>query len=120
MDILGIDIMEIDKDFIKRKYTDDDELLQLLKDSLDGNDEIFLGGPTYKFGDCLVHSFITYSPSGDVTGEILIKCLQNINKYMKYDCTIATSILFLDGHGSRFEECFLSYINPEQGSEGNK
>ena len=64
---------------------------------------ICIGGSTYKVGDCIVYPFITFSPIGGITRDILIKYLQHIDDHINYDCTITNTTIFLDGHGSRFE-----------------
>jgi len=107
MDILGIDIMGMEEDYLKRKYEHDDEVMQLLEDSIDGKDNMFACGPICKVGDHIVHPFVTCSPSSGITGEIFTKFLQHIDDHMNDDCTITTPTLLLDGHGSRFEEYFL-------------
>ena len=92
----------------------------MLDNIINDDDKIFKGGPTCKVGNCLVPPFVVCSTNGGISGDILTNCLKHIVKHMNYDRIIATPTLFLDLHGSRFEEFLLSYINPEQENEGNK
>ena len=78
-----------------------------------GPGKYFPGGPKCKFNGKEVPCYIDASPKGSVTSDILadmLKWIDDIGVYPRREGG-PTPFLLLDGHGSRLEVLFLSYIN---------
>ncbi len=78
-----------------------------------GPEKYYPYGPTCNLNGKQVPAVVTCSPSGSITSEILRSVLTHLNKYIEFDQTEATPFLLLDGHQSRFELPFLTYIQSE-------
>ena len=78
-----------------------------------GPGKYFPGGPKCKFRGVDVPCFVTCSPKGSITSQILadvLKWLDDLHIFPR-DNNSPTPFLLLDGHGSRLEIPFLEYIN---------
>ena len=72
----------------------------------------FPGGPTCEFQGKEVPCLCRWSEKGSVTSAILVDILATLDHYEIFDRSNgAKQFLLLDGHGSRLETPFLSYIN---------
>ncbi len=72
-------------------------------------------GPECNFKGKNVSCFCCCSESGSITGSLLRKMLEAINKLQVFDrVTGLNPFLLLDGHGSQFELEFLEYIHTEE------
>ena len=99
-DRLGIDIFaECDED--------------ILSDANYGPGKYFPGGPRCTFNGTDIPCYINASPKGSITSDILADILKWIDDKGVYPRNEngPTPFLLLDGHGSRLEIPFLSYIN---------
>ena len=90
----------------------DEDLIRMMEENSNDSGKIFPGGPTYHVGDKIIPSFITCSTSGGITAKILTQCVRHIDKYLALDGSVVTPSLVLDGHNSRFDFEFLTYIYP--------
>jgi len=81
-----------------------------------GDGKYFPGGPTCSFRGQKVPCFIATTPKGSITSTLLKSMLQRLDKTGIYPRKPGqpTPFLLLDGHGSRLELPFLSYINDEK------
>ena len=78
-----------------------------------GPGKYFPGGPRCRFRGIDVPCYVTCSPKGSITSQILadvLKWLDDRNVFPRDDNS-PTPFLLLDGHGSRLEIPFLQYIN---------
>ena len=81
--VLGVDVLASTYDEIKKTVkliTDDNALMiQNIKIS-----HIFPGGPTCYVRDTIIFQFITYSPSGGITSEILTNIMmQRLGQHLQ-------------------------------------
>ena len=77
------------------------------------NTKLFPGGPTCRVGDKEVPAMVTCSPSGGITSQLLRDMLFHIDSHSiipRFPGS-PTPCIILDGHSSRLELPFLSYIN---------
>ena len=82
-----------------------------------GNDKLFPGGPSpCFFKGKEVPAFVTSSEGGGINCSILKEIFERLDKleiYGKDRRNGLTPFVLLDGHGSRFELEFLTYITHE-------
>ena len=113
--ILGFDVLAGTEDEIEKAAnllnSDNDAFIQNMTTS-----HMFPGGPTCHVGDKVIPPFITCSPSGGITSQILADMMQWLDRHLQLPrhpgCP--TPCILLDGHGSRLEIPFLTYVsNPE-------
>jgi len=81
-----------------------------------GPGKYFPGGPRCTFRNIDLPCYVTCSPKGSITSTILADILKFIDDrkvFPRHDNN-PTPFLLLDGHGSRLEIPFLSYINNPQ------
>ena len=73
----------------------------------------FPGGPRCEFRGHKIPCYIGTSPKGSITSELLTDMLRRIDKIGVFPRLQdqPTPFLLLDGHGSRLEVPFLSYVN---------
>ena len=73
----------------------------------------FPGGPKYIFRGIEIPCYITLSPKGSITSEILADILKFIDSPDLFLRNVGgpTPFILFNGHGSRLELPFLSYIN---------
>ena len=72
----------------------------------------FPGGPVCTFRNKKVPALIRWTESASITSQVLVEELQLIDKLELFPRTDTVKpFLLLDGHGSRLEMPFLSYIN---------
>ena len=90
----------------------------MFEGDLNSRNNIFPEGPICNIEGKEVPPFVTCSPSGGITSEILTNSLKHIDNYLNFDRSVATLSLQIDGHASRFDERFLSYINPVDNKDG--
>ena len=77
-----------------------------------GEGKLFPGGPTCLVKGIRVPCFIRWSEKGSMTSEILKEALETLDCLKVFDRVEGRKpFLLVDGHGSRFELPFLSYIN---------
>ena len=76
-----------------------------------GKGKRFPGGPSCTYQGKEVPCLTRWSPKGSITSQILVDILATIDQLGVIDRTIAKPFLLLDGHGSRLEIPFLSYIH---------
>ena len=81
-----------------------------------GPGKYFPGGPRCNFRNVDLPCYVTCSPKGSITSTILADILKFIDDrgvFPRHDNN-PTPFLLLDGHGSRLEVPFLSYVNDQQ------
>ena len=120
VDIMGCDLMATDSESVFKYNTEDEDLMRLLADDVKGENGVFSGGPTCVVDGKSIPPYVTCSTSGGITPEILTNSLKHLDEYMSFDRSTATPTLLLDGHGSRFDETFLEYANPDNEEKGWK
>jgi hypothetical protein len=78
-----------------------------------GAGKLMPGGPTCMFRDKEVPCYITATPHGGITGEILTDCLRVMDDLDLFPRVAGgpTPVLLIDGHQSRFDLDFLAYIH---------
>jgi len=78
-----------------------------------GKGKYFPGGPKCNFRGAEIPCYITCSPKGSITSEILADMLKWIDSFGVFPRVPGgpTPFLLLDGHGSRLSVPFLKYIN---------
>jgi len=78
-----------------------------------GEGKYFPGGPTCTFRGCKIPCYVTATPKGSITSEVLRNMLRRIDQTGACPRVPggSTPFLLLDGHGSRLELPFLSYVN---------
>lgn len=78
-----------------------------------GKGKYFPGPPKCHFRGKEVPCYVTHSPKGSITSTILTDVLRHIDRIDVFPRgeTNPTPFLLLDGHGSRLEVPFLSYVN---------
>jgi len=104
--VTGIDVFalkvgnETDPDFIQNNT---------------GPGKLYPMGPTCEFKGKQVPCAVAHSESGSITSELLASFLKHMDdlKLFPRDDPSVKPFLLLDGHGSRFELPFLSYVNDE-------
>jgi len=116
LDTLGIDYCNMGADFLDQETTEEYSM-RFFESNIADSKQIFPGGPICCVDGKMIPPFVTCSTSGGVTFEILTNSLKHIDEYLKLDLNVATPSLQIDRHGSRFEEVFLSYINPLKKTE---
>ena len=73
--------------------------------------EMFPGGLICEVDGKKIPPFVTCSPHGGITSQILADMLKWIDMYyLQRTPSSPTPCLILDGHSSRFEIPFLSYV----------
>ena len=76
-----------------------------------GVGKLYPGGPTCVFQGTEIPCLTRWSPSGSITADILVDILASMDYYGVCDRSQGRKpFLLLDGHGSRFQESFLSYV----------
>ena len=78
-----------------------------------GRGSYFPGGPKCTFRGHRIPCYVTSTPKGSITSEVLrdiLKYIDDIGVFPRNEDS-PTPFLLLDGHGSRIEMPFLSYIN---------
>ena len=80
-----------------------------------GQGKRFPGGPTCVFQGKDIPCLVRFTQSGSITSEVLVDILATLDKLdvMNRVGGERRPFLLLDGHGSRLELPFLSYINDE-------
>ena len=81
-----------------------------------GEGKYFPSGPTCKFRGKNIPYLPLASPSGGITGLLLVEILKYLDSYNIYDCQVGepSSFLIVDGHESRLNPIFVEYItNPD-------
>ena len=80
-----------------------------------GKGKLYPMGPECIFRGKTIPCLVRWSPSGSITSQILRDALQTLDYHGIFDrSTGRMPFLLLDGHGSRFELPFLTYItNPD-------
>ena len=78
-----------------------------------GRGRYFPGGPKCTFRGYKIPCYVTTSPKASINSEILKDILRYIDSigFFLQNKPSSTPFLLLDGHGSRIEMPFLSYIN---------
>ena len=78
-----------------------------------GEGKYFPGGPTCQYNGKTVDCLTYCSPSGGITGEILVKILTYFDEIDLWPRTEGGPLpmLVVDGHQSRLHPMFISYIN---------
>jgi hypothetical protein len=76
-----------------------------------GTEKYFPFGPTCTVDGKVIPTFIGCSERGGITPEILKEAIAHIDSFNVFDRVEATPVLLLDGHGSRFDQQFLDYVN---------
>ena len=78
-----------------------------------GEGKWFPGGPTCNFRGHRIPCYVTATPKGSITSEVLRDMLKRIDSSGVFPRgpSQPTPFLLLDGHGSRLELPFLSYVN---------
>ena len=82
-----------------------------------GSGNLFPGGHECNFKGKTIPSFITFSESSGMDGKILKEVFQHLDEYeiFKEERLMGyTPFVLLDGHQSRFDLEFLTYINNPQ------
>jgi hypothetical protein len=97
----------------------DNEELELDVNTMDGHfgpGKYFPFGPVGLVGRVEVPTFVTGSPHGGVTTEILVQILEYLDtlKVFPRDIGAPSPFLIVDGHNSRFGGPFLQYIHEKQ------
>jgi hypothetical protein len=73
-------------------------------------DRMFPFGPTCTFFGVKVQTFVTCTRNGSIMSQLLTNMLQTMDKLCLFDRSDGTNpCLLCDGHGSRFEEPFITY-----------
>lgn len=116
LNVLGVDMNNLKKHYIRVSDMSDEDLIRMMEEKYNDTRKIFPGGPTCHVGDKVIPTFITCSPSGGITAKILTQCVRHIDKYLALDGSVVTPSLVLDGHNSRFDFEFLTYIYPAKGT----
>ena len=96
--ILGIDVLAGTHDEIEKAVNatkDGNVLIPNMKTS-----HMFPGGSTCYVGDKIISPFVTCSPSGGITSQILADMMQWLDKYLQLprDEDSPTPCILLDGH----------------------
>ena len=105
--ITGIDITKLPAGVDVESH---DQIQYLEQNS--GPGKAFPGGPECDVGGKKVPCFVTSSPHGGITGEILAATLRRMDQLELFERSGAVKpFLLLDGHSSRFEIEFLEYIS---------
>ena len=78
-----------------------------------GDDKLYPMDPMCTYLGYDVPCLITCTESGLITSTILHDCLHHINKHVQWPEGQCPALL-LDGHQSRFEQDFLTYINNDE------
>ena len=77
-----------------------------------GKGKLFPGGPTCTVDGKVFPTLVWWTPSGTVTGEILVDIFSALDALNLMDRTTgATPMAILDGHSSRFHTDLLRYIH---------
>jgi hypothetical protein len=87
------------------------DLMENLEENSNGLEKYFPFGPTCSVNGKDIPCYVTTTENGSITSEILVKVLEHIDSFNVFDRTEAYPFLLLDGHGSRFAEEFLTYVN---------
>lgn len=111
---MGIDWTKAGSDFAN--LMKDEEIINK------AGEGVCIGGPVCTFMGKQIPPFITCSPKASVTSDILAECLAHIDSSGVFDDIRAKStdhgpcapFLLLDGHHSRFELPFLTYIHEKE------
>jgi hypothetical protein len=106
----GIDTSCMDIDDETR--IDDDEFSFITRNI--GKGKLYPGGPTCRFKYKEIPCLVQYSSGGGMTGEILTRIfhvLDSLQVFQKERSEGLRPFALLDGHQTRFELPFLSYIN---------
>ena len=74
----------------------------------------FPGRPVCNYNGKTLKTLTSTSDRGEINSEIPTKIFRKMGKLELFDRKIATPIVILDGHDSRFYEEFLTYINEEE------
>ena len=76
----------------------------------------FPGGPTCVFQGKDIPCMVRFTQSGSITSAVLRDILVSLDEIGVFDCAggLRRPFILLDGHGSRLELPFLSYINDEK------
>ena len=108
--VLGFDILagtqsEIEK--WAKILKDDDAFNQNMTTS-----HMFPGGPTCYVGDKVIPPFVTCSPSGGITSQILADMMKWLDRHLQLPRIEGgpTPCILLDDHQSRLDLPFLSYV----------
>lgn len=78
-----------------------------------GEGKYMPSGPTCVFRGKRIPMLPLISPSGGITGQLLVEILMYLDKLEVYERIPGgpVPVIVLDGHDSRLELCFLEYIN---------
>ena len=109
--VLGVDVMAGTHDEVQTALNvimDDNALLNDMK-----TNKMFPGGPTCYVGDKVIPPFVTCNPSGGITSQILADMMSWLDLHLQLPrhegCP--TPCILLDGHHSRLDLPFLSYVS---------
>ena len=89
IDVLGININNLDDDYLKEYCSDDEDLIRIMEADTDGCNTIFPGGTTCHVGDKIIPLFVTCSPSSSITTTTLTQYLWHIDTYLTLDRFVA-------------------------------
>lgn len=105
--------VDLDADAIGEKK--DEEDYEFFLNNI-GKDKLYPGGPTCNFKGKDVPCMVEFSDSGGITSSILTKIFQTIDTLKIYENDRNEGLrpyIILDGHQSRFDLDFLTYMNDE-------
>jgi hypothetical protein len=103
---LSVDARDVSSDDMKQL---EEEIQSMKHENIDGVDRMFPFGPTCTFIGVEVSTFVTSSKHGSITSQSLTNMLQTMDKLCIFDHSdVINPCLLCDGHGSRFEEPFLT------------
>ena len=109
--VLGVDVLAGTHDEVEAALNvlmnDDNVFLNNMKSS-----RIFPGGPTCYVGDKVIPPFVTCTPSGGITSQILANMMGWLDQHLQLPRNDGgpTPCILLDGHHRRLDLPFLSYI----------
>jgi len=86
-------------------------VMENLEANSHGAEKYFPFGPTCTIDGKKIPTFMGCSERGGITPEILREAMAHIDSFNLFDREEATPVLLLDGHGSRFDQYFLDYVN---------
>jgi len=86
-------------------------VMENLEANSHGTEKYFPFRPTCTIDEKKIPTFMGCSKREGITPELLKEAMAHIDSFNLFDREEVTPVLLLDGHGSRFDQYFLVYVN---------